>query len=292
MDRLEDGYEIFAIKYEGGHAKDHSLNLRQLGKSVLGIERILSAGIYVTGAMEEPKTRGRIPFSIQTRPPEPGSLDLGLLLIISEQVVPFLSARYLESISKFLLDWVKSLYHKKLSEDSPNSEGAYFRLMTEITHRMAELSDRDSLSKEKLETFERMFNRTMDSLDKARTDAITPIGRSCTSMHFLNGADFFEIDTDIAQRIRRKGGASLGPEEMMTLQIVEAARDTNKLRVIVRALQGRKLIAYVDDPEIHYPVEQNRYLQAFVNESNIQVRAHFVIDVSGNIVHVRIRSFI
>ena len=66
---------MFVVRYEGGDAEQHVLDMRRLGESLIGIERLINTGLYVLEHGERPG-HGRVLKSVvRVSTPQPGSLE-------------------------------------------------------------------------------------------------------------------------------------------------------------------------------------------------------------------------
>ena len=67
--------QVFVVRYEGGDAEQHVLDMRQLGESLIGIERLINTGLYVLEHGKGPG-HGRVLKSVvRVSTPQPGSLE-------------------------------------------------------------------------------------------------------------------------------------------------------------------------------------------------------------------------
>lgn len=96
----------FVVKYEGGDAQQHALDMRQLGESLIGIERLVNTGLYVLEHGERPG-HGRVLKSVvRVSTPQPGSLQFIPDLVAG--VYPLLSDSFVQShIGEVLRQLVK-----------------------------------------------------------------------------------------------------------------------------------------------------------------------------------------
>lgn len=66
----------FRIKYEGGDASNHSIDMRLLGTSLQGADKITSDGLILLIQRRSPKRRERAPVAAKVREPVEGSYEL------------------------------------------------------------------------------------------------------------------------------------------------------------------------------------------------------------------------
>jgi hypothetical protein len=68
--------EKLLIEYDGGDADSHTVDMRLLGESFQGIDRIISDMIIVTSARRLPKRGERAPLVVKAYEPKPGSVTI------------------------------------------------------------------------------------------------------------------------------------------------------------------------------------------------------------------------
>ena len=68
------------IRYRGGDADKHHVRLRKLGESLMGVERLVSVGLYVVEVGKLPSPRQRLRYVIQATQPQAGSVEIGTLM--------------------------------------------------------------------------------------------------------------------------------------------------------------------------------------------------------------------
>jgi len=74
------------IKYEGGDADHHAVEMRTLASSLLGFERIISDGLILFGNGRTPKRGERHELTVKVREPEAGS-SITLLIFRLQQAL-------------------------------------------------------------------------------------------------------------------------------------------------------------------------------------------------------------
>jgi hypothetical protein len=63
----------FLIKFDGGDAKQHASDMRLLGRSLIGFDRIISDGIVVVLNRRQPKRGERAHLIVKAKEPRAGS---------------------------------------------------------------------------------------------------------------------------------------------------------------------------------------------------------------------------
>ena len=94
--------QVFIIRFEGAEAENHELDLRKLGESLVGIEKIITIGLSTVLPGHSPKRGERPPLVVRASMPRRGSFEI--------EVFPFTRARDFTSVTR-------SIYNKRLGNN-------------------------------------------------------------------------------------------------------------------------------------------------------------------------------
>ena len=111
--------EGFIIKFDGGDADYHSVDMRLLGESLQGIERIASDLLVAVLNKRVPKKGERTPFVVKAYEPEAGTLTIPVAIQESATLLQLGWQVFGPGASEILAGWFKAvlLYHSgKTSE--------------------------------------------------------------------------------------------------------------------------------------------------------------------------------
>ena len=94
---------VIRLTYDGGDAAANAIDMRLLGLSLQGADRITSDGLILLLHQRSPKRRERAPLIIKVREPEAGSWsvpgflqDAAWLLALGYQMLPDITSEYLK----------------------------------------------------------------------------------------------------------------------------------------------------------------------------------------------------
>ena len=67
------------VRFEGRHADEHYMRSRQLGESLIGFERLITAGLFAVERGRLPRGREHLAFAVYATAPKRGSLEIWLV---------------------------------------------------------------------------------------------------------------------------------------------------------------------------------------------------------------------
>ena len=175
------------IRFLGGDADNHQIRLRQLGESLIGIERLITVGLFAVETGRFPKRGERLPFMVQASEPKRGSVEVMTWLADNAVLLPLFHELYLTGATDIIWNWVSGALLRLggRTQDADN----HFDKMTDIINVMDERRHLENMEWIKL-------------ANPAR-QVVAAIGRSCEHMHLINKRDEkTDIDTPMADVIR------------------------------------------------------------------------------------------
>lgn len=261
---------LIRIEYEGGDADVSSIDMRLLGESLQGLDRVVSDGVIVMATGHPAKRGQRAPLILRVKEPERGSYLLtgdlqelsGFLLL----GVPILTQFGADMLS----DWVKGVIFF-FSGRRDLSEAA---LEAIVRLNEAHLAARDKEGERSHEREMAMLNalvETRDRLGPAAAQAVAPVGPSVVRLGFATrGHERIDVDEPTADLLREHGEIELGELQSMILRTDGFTFHTRKLSVEHPDRPGY-LLADVQDPV--FKEESNAYTQAAQRKALIKVQA-------------------
>lgn len=261
---------IILIRYEGGDADDHTIDMRLLGESLVGLDRIISDGVVAILHSRPPKKGERAPIVLKAQEPVQGSFavyghfqDAVALLPLG---LPLLAACGTELIT----DWVKAVFYRFLGK----SDVSEMAIQAVAKCAQDHLESRDKSDERQHE--ERMMmlgalRETMAKLGPAAVDAAAPVGDSVGKLQIGAGDNEpLEIDEPAAETLREKVPPEVGPLQEMILRTDGFTFHTKKLSVENPEGKGY-LLAEVHDPI--FSEQSNPYAMAAQRKAMIRVQA-------------------
>lgn len=259
------------IKYEGGDADRHLVEMRALGNSLIGFERIISDGLIFLGEDRLPKRGERHPLVVRAKEPVIGSSEIPIILTQATGLLPFtwwlLQTGAAEAVSYFA-----TYVFTKLSGRNSEAKAA---LDAMVRMREIEAKERMIAQEQWLEHEagwrDQLFALT-NRLAMSAIKAVTPVGPSVD--HFkLNGskAPALLVDLPTADAIRAKGELEVTDLRPIDLRVDGFVHHSKKLNVENPDQPGAYISADVRDPI--FEQVPNVYTEAAANKSVIRVQA-------------------
>lgn len=259
------------LKYEGGDADKHFVEMRSLGNSLLGFERIISDGLIFLGDNRLPKRGERHTLVVQAKEPVVGSSEIPVILTQSAGLLPFtwwlMQTGASEAVSYFMTYVFTHLSGRKA--EAATAMDAIVR-MREIEAQERSISQEQWLAQE-AGWRDQMFS-LVNKLVLPAIRAVAPIGPSVDQLK-LNGsrAPALLIDLPTADAIRSKGELEVTDLRPIDLRVDGFVHHSKKLNVENPEQPGSYISADVRDPV--FDVVPNVYTQAAASQSTIRVQA-------------------
>jgi len=259
------------IKFEGKDADQHIVNMRLLGQSLQGFDRIISDGLIIISEKRAPKRGERSPIAVKAKAPIEGSQDIIAFLQEHAGLLPLGWQVLTDGASNFVWHWVSFVlkYFGGRKEDAD-------RHLEAILAIIKEQSAERQQSEERWLAHEAVWrDRIFDHLDKLAfpaAQAVAPVGRSVRTAGFSAGtAPLTEVDEPMADAIRSKGELEVGDLQEMTLQTDGFIHHSRKLNVEHPNEPGTYIHADVKDPL--FEAVPNVYTDAANRKATIVVQA-------------------
>lgn len=252
------------IKYEGGDADKHVVEMRSLGNSLLGFERIISDGLIFLGEDRLPRRGERHSLVVRAKEPVIGSSEIPVVLTQATGFLPFawwlLQTGAAEAVSYFA-----TYVFTKLSGRNGEAQAALDSMV-----RMREIEAKERLSSQQqwLDALSTLVSR----LAIPAIRAVHPIGPSVDKFR-LNGtaAPALLVDLPTADAIRAKGELEVTDLRPIDLRVDGFVHHNRKLNVENPEAPGSYISADVRDPI--FEQVPNIYTEAAASQSVIRVQA-------------------
>ncbi|MDY4297505.1 MULTISPECIES: hypothetical protein [unclassified Xanthomonas] len=232
MEETQGDYDreiaLVPIRYDGGDAAQHSIELNVLGESLQGMARILAvtSNFVVTG--EYAKQYQAMNVRVLVNEPRANCYTMEAVIQFAQQQQLF-SGVAGPAIGA-LLAWVFSRASGKREE------------MKMLKDALDKVLAMQSSNQDKLHaTLEKMA----DSLRPAVRQAVAPVGRTCTTMTV---AGRYVIDEPTARAIREDAEMEVGPERMWELSISEYDTENGTAKVRLTDDDSKRIKAKITDP--------------------------------------------
>jgi hypothetical protein len=197
----------FVIKFDGGDADYHSVDMRLLGESLQGIERIASDLIVAVLNNRLPKKGERAPFIVKAYEPSAGSVTIPVSIQEGAALLQLGWQIFGSSASDIFSNWFKAvlLFH---SDRKSEAEQAMEHVANLAEAHNEALRQVEANRHDEVLGMQAIFQSLVERLGPAATQAVAPVGPSVRRLWFLPTKDSkspqLEIDTKDAERIRKK----------------------------------------------------------------------------------------
>lgn len=227
------------IRYQGASADQHQVDLRDLGRSLVGIERLLAYGLFSMDTGRLPHKREALPFNIHATQAHEGCFEIGVVLTAGAAFAPGIHEMYITGASKVLWTYLSGVFRMTSGDEQASKE-----LVSQALDNLDKSDERRHL-----EMMELIRTPTIQNHAGA---AVAPIGISCDTMIVVSQGQETEIDFAMAEAIRSKGKRRTGARRTMTVVVDGIIHHNRQLRVYLGELEGREgpLVAYVRDSAI------------------------------------------
>ena len=265
------------IRYEGAVADNHRLDLHQLGESLVGIERIITVGLFVLEVGRMPVGRERLNFEIQALIPRRGSFEIQVLLSNVLAVLPLFQSILgsdAREVAKVIWRWISGVVSGMAGQGDNSSY--HFTKMIEVWEGM-DIRRHESL--DRMDARRHLETLGWQKLANATKKAVAPIGNSCESMVLQNGierAEVTDIDFPMATTIRSNAKLEVGDMEKMRIRVDGVTLYNRQLRVVHPDVPGKHLTAHVRDPA--FDSTPNIYIDALGSRKVLEVDAKRSVD--------------
>lgn len=259
-----------SIKFEGGDADQHAVDMKLLGRSLIGFDRIISDGVIFLMEGRQPKRGERAPLIVKAQQPIQGSQEI--VSVLQEHIghLALGWTVFKDSGGEIIWEWVKFVLEYTAGNKSKSDKALDAVLQ---------------MNRDNLAARDRSEERTVKALDRARADAmelahrlafaaigsVAPVGPSTRSVTFSTSKSAKQIvDEPMADAIRAKG--DLEVSELMTLTLVTDGwtYHSRVLSVHHPEKPGRFISAKVRDPLGE--VDGNVYADAARDKATIVVQ--------------------
>lgn len=239
------------LVFDGRDAVGHVIDARQLGNSLIGLDRAASMAAFVMINGRVPKGRERVvDVYIAAKQPEAGSVHLPAVI----HDVPWLLPLAGEVIKSYGVDFVRNfLSWLLLLRGGRKTEAqVYMDTMIEV------LKENNRSHEASTAAWQRTLLELADKLAPAARQIVEPVGRTASVLRIGDATSGVEIDEPTADAIRSKEDTELTDKEEIVATVDGFIRRSKTLKLIMD--DGSYQTAEVRDPS--FDVEPNIYIEA------------------------------
>lgn len=263
----------FSIRYEGGHADEHMLELNQLGQSLQGFARVLAVCAHMANTGKYNKQYDALSVRVYAAPVQEHHCYEVLTIIkdiaLSKELWSGFGGVAVTLLAQYVFGRRSAEEMKYLSEALKQSLG-----------QNASMTDR------LLTTIDRMA----EALQPAAKQAMAPVGTSCESIGLYKPGDnkpFMVLDQGTKDALNRPFDYQITEIRTYMGLISEMDMETGHCRVTVQGLEGvGRINATITDPVGR--TANNPYALAMAHAVPLAFSAKAEMDPDGNIVRLYI----
>ena len=284
----------FLLRYDGGEAVRHKMDMRLLGRSLIGVDQAIHRGLWAAMHPDIPRGKKKIDVRVQVEAPRAACVEVAGALSGVMGVLPFaydvatgLGTDYIKNLLSAVV-----LYHGGRKADAQVNMERMLDIIAE--GQKLQYADRES----ERATMERVHAKTADALLEAvqsmhqqAREIVAPVGPSTETLKIGDRTltEATVIDVAIAEAVRAGGGLEVGDMEVFAVKLDGITRHNRNARVEVPAEPGNYLAAEIRDPAFdEFP---NVYTDAFGREAIIRVHARPTFR-DGSLCKLHILNFI
>lgn len=257
--------EQLRFKFAGGRTDLHQIDAKELGKSLIGLDKAANEALIILTTGRKPIGRQRFDFVVTAEAPKAGSVELitafGALpwiLPIFQDVVKQYGAEFLKTFLDTLLLW-----HGGRKAEAAIKASDMIEMAKEI-HRHTEVMSKDK---------DALILEVIAALKPTAQQIVEPVGRSASILSITSdkGADPVIVDSAMADVIRSKDELTLDDAADHIISIDGIIAKTHYMKIHIDGHESIKpRTADVKDPI--FDLVPNPYRDAFAADHRIKVR--------------------
>ena len=261
---------VIRLTYDGGDASSHMIDMRLLGLSLQGADRITSDGLILLIHQRAPKRRERAPLLVKVREPLAGSYDIPSILQDAAWLLPYGFPIAQDLMSGYLAQWWFAV--KARFSGSHDDAAAALQAMLDLNRdHLAARDAEGARSHEREIAMLGMIKETLAQQQRPLEQFVAPIGRSVDTARLTAGeAEPVGINASEADVIRDMGDLTWEPLAEIVLRTDGFKFHTSGLSIENPEKDGY-LMARVQDPS--FEKVDNPYTEAAKRRSEIVVLA-------------------
>jgi hypothetical protein len=259
----------FTVRYDGRDASEHQLDMRLLGRSLIGLERVVGDAVFIAAEGRMPTTRERKEISIVVAPPHAACVEIEGQVRAAAGVLPFVLEAIRNPGTKFVFQFLSFVLKQlggKPKEANVHLMEAHKLLLED---RQQERADRD-LERQTALLSSAQWQNTMlalvDRLAPSARDIVAPVGPSADTLRISGppGHPPTEIDAPMADAIRSSERLEVGEMERFRVKVDGVVLHSRVLKIEHPERPGKYFNADVRDPA--FDEQPNAYTSAIGDE--------------------------
>lgn len=261
---------LIRLTFDGGDASQGAIDMRLLGQSLQGADRIISDGLIVLAHNRLPKRGERAPLILKVKEPVYGSYDIPGFLADAAFFLPLGMPIIADLGASYLTDWIRAVI-ARFSGKTDIAEQALEALTENNRQNLLARDAAEQRHHAEAMGYQELLRTAMRPLGPSAEAMVAPIGPSAQTGVFRFGSQpGVQISTVEADLIRDYGKLEWSSLGEIGLKTDGFKFHTNGLSVENPDSEGF-LMAKVSDPRFKDP--ENVYTEAAGRRSKIVVLA-------------------
>jgi len=262
--------DAFIIKYDGKDADDHTIDMRQLGESLQGIDRLISDLLIIGSQRRLPKKGERAPLVVKAYEPRQGTVSIPVVLQESSAYLQMGWQVFGPAGVEILSNWFKGVLSFNLGK--PSEAEKAMEKVAELAHAAIDHHDKieDNRHAEVMKMLD-ILKRQLPKTGPATIQTIAPVGKSVSKLKLLSDhRESVEVSSEDAEQLRKKAElewTSIATWPLRTDGFVFHSRTLN----VEHPHKAGFFNAIVADPIAEN--ENNPYAAAVQRKASIKVQA-------------------
>jgi hypothetical protein len=259
----------FRVRFDGLDAKHHQIDMKQLGKAMIGLDRAISDSVFLATEGRLPRAQEQRSLVVLVEAPRAACVEiLGVVETISG-FLPIAIQILAENGTKFVFEYLSFLFKfrggKRREADEHLMEA--HRLLCEDRK-----DERRSVYENEAQWREHSV-RLVETMANALKDVVSPVGRTAETLSLAapDGRLPTVIDVPMAEALRSKQPLDVGEMTRMRLRVDGIIKHSRLLKVVIDGEPGRYVNAEVRDPV--FDTVPNVYTDAVSSDVALEVDA-------------------
>ena len=245
----------FVIRFDGADANEHTLGMRQLGQSLIGIERLITVGLFALEVGRIPRHNESLPLLVRASEPRIGSYEIAATLGPAAAFLPLLHEFYLTGATEILWRWMSGALLRMGGR--PQESESHFSELIRLLDRVDARKHLEMPEWQRLVTPGRRL--------------VSPVGPSCDRILLPMDGEMTEIDFPMAEVIRSKDKLEVGDMETFRIKVDGFTHHNRQLKLVHPSEPGRFITGHIRDPA--FENAPNIYTDAATRQSWLRVAA-------------------
>lgn len=271
----EDNSWSLSIRYEGGDANQHTIDLHQLGLSLQGMARILAVSAHFAETGKYNKQFDTLSVKVVAEPVEDHNCyEVTATILQTTSNLGLWSGLG----TTILVGVVSYVFNRRKKEEMKHLSEALKQSMSQ----QADVQERMLLTIEKL----------ADALQPSVRQALTPIGQSVESINLRHRGEASPqvlLDRETKELAQIDKNNTITESRLMSGVISELDMISGTCKVTLESDKETRVPAKIVDPVVGLP--NNPYAKALAQISSITFTAKAEIDTDGNVVTLYISDY-